>query len=319
MREHTVKGGGGLKLHVLELGNPHGQAVLLLHGFSQCRLSWTRQFESDLIEDFRLVAMDYRGHGLSEKPVGAYGDSALWAEDVNAVITTLGLEHPVLVGHAYGGIVISDYLRFYGDEHLKGIVLNAVNTKVGTEAARSFVSEEFRALVPGLFSNNVDESMRALTELMRLCHGETSAVDLYFFLGYNTIVPPYVREGLLSRKLDNDDVLGALRAPTLVIHGTCDPIVFPTLALHHASVIPDARLSLYEGVGHAPHWENAERFNRELREFALHPALDSHTATRAPRVRTGGGLMHAAHAFPGKLPGQPPGQVDAVATRFPAP
>jgi pimeloyl-ACP methyl ester carboxylesterase len=268
LEEHTIKGGGGLRLHVMEVGNPAGQPLLLLHGFSQCRLSWTRQFESDLADDFRLVAMDYRGHGLSEKPIDAYGDSMIWAEDVHAVITGLALERPVLVGHAYGGVVIGDYLRFYGDEQLKGIVLDGANTKVGTEAARKFVSEEFRALVPGLFSNSIDESMRALTELMRLCHGETEPAELYFFLGYNTIVPPYVREGLLSRKLDNDDVLGTLRAPALVIHGTSDPIVFPTLAERHAQLIPNARLSLYESVGHAPHWENAERFNRELREFA---------------------------------------------------
>ncbi|MGH8906344.1 MAG: alpha/beta fold hydrolase [Egibacteraceae bacterium] len=278
MPEHTIKGGGGLRLHALEAGNPDGQALLLLHGFSQCRLSWTRQFESDLADDFRLVAMDYRGHGLSEKPVDAYGDSRMWAEDVDAVMETLGLDRPVLVGHAYGGVVIGDYLRFYGDERIRGIVLDAANTKVGTKAARIFVSDEFRALVPGLFSNSVDESMRALAELMRLCHPETGLTDLYFFLGYNTIVPPYVREGLLSRILDNDDVLEKLRTPALVIHGTSDRIVFPELAERHARVIPNARLSLYEKVGHAPHWESAERFNRELREFVLSLTTDDQTA-----------------------------------------
>ncbi len=256
--------------------------MLFLHGFSQCRLSWGRQYESDLADDFRLVAMDYRGHGLSEKPIGVYGDSAMWAEDVHAVITELQLERPVLVGHAYGGVVIGDYLRYHGDEHLSGIVLDGANSKVGTEAARTFVSEEFRALIPGLFSNRVDESMRSLAELMRLCHGETSPDDLYFFLGFNTIVPPYVREGLMSRKLDNDDVLAALRVPALVIHGQSDPIVFPTLAKYHAGLIPNARLFLYDSVGHAPHWENAKRFNRDLRQFVSRLGEDRRTAASAP-------------------------------------
>lgn len=267
MREHTVTGGGGLRLHVQDAGNPGGQALLFLHGFSQCRLSWMRQYESDLADDFRLVAMDYRGHGLSDKPIGAYGDSALWAEDVNAVITDLELERPVLVGHAYGGVVIGDYLRFHGDGHLGGIVLEGANSKIGTKEARTFVSEEFRALVPGLFSTTVDESMHTLAELMRLCHEGASQEDLSFFLGFNTIVPPHVREGLMSRELDNDDVLGALRVPVLVAHGSSDRIVFPDLARHHARLIPNARLSLYDSVGHAPHWENAPRFNRELRQF----------------------------------------------------
>ena len=68
MQTSTVTGGGGLKLHVQETGNPNGKAILFIHGFSQCRLAWNKQLHSDLAPDFRLVAMDIRGHGLSDKP-----------------------------------------------------------------------------------------------------------------------------------------------------------------------------------------------------------------------------------------------------------
>ena len=80
MKAHTVTGGGGIKLHVEETGNPNGRPMLFIHGFSQCRLAWTKQLTSDLADDFRLVALDIRGHGLSEKPRDAYGDSQLWAK-----------------------------------------------------------------------------------------------------------------------------------------------------------------------------------------------------------------------------------------------
>jgi pimeloyl-ACP methyl ester carboxylesterase len=53
---------------------------------------------SDLTQDHRLVAMDMRGHGLSDKPLQGYDDSKLWADDVNAVIETLSLDDPVLCG-----------------------------------------------------------------------------------------------------------------------------------------------------------------------------------------------------------------------------
>jgi non-heme chloroperoxidase len=92
MKNHSVIGGGGLKLHVQETGNPDGKPILFIHGFSQCRLAWNKQMHSDLATDFRLIAMDIRGHGLSEKPRDAYGDSRMWADDVHAVMAALRLD-----------------------------------------------------------------------------------------------------------------------------------------------------------------------------------------------------------------------------------
>ena len=68
MNVHTIAGGGGLNLHVREWGNPAGLTILLVHGWSQSHLCWQRQLESTLAEDFRLVALDNRGHGMSDSP-----------------------------------------------------------------------------------------------------------------------------------------------------------------------------------------------------------------------------------------------------------
>ena len=67
MKHHTIIGGGGTRLHVVETGNPRGQAVLFIHGTSQCWLNWERQLNSDLARDYRLIAMDLRGHGASDE------------------------------------------------------------------------------------------------------------------------------------------------------------------------------------------------------------------------------------------------------------
>ena len=63
-------------------------------------------------------------------------------------------------------------------------------------------------------------------------------------------------------------MLSRLRVPALITHGEEDRFVRTEAARHHAGAIPDARLSLYPRVGHAPQWEDAARFNRELRAFA---------------------------------------------------
>jgi non-heme chloroperoxidase len=269
MNAHKVTGGGGLQLYVDETGNPNGRPILFIHGFSQCRLAWSKQLDSDLAQDFRLVAMDIRGHGLSEKPRDAYNDSKLWADDVQAVIQTLGLDHPVLSGWSYGGVIICDYLRFYGEDRIGGINLVGAVTKLGTDAALAVIGPDLLAHVEGLFSTDVEESVRTLQTFLRLCvYEEPSPRDLYFFLGYNMIVPPYVRQGLFSRALENDDLLPKIRKPVLITHGEKDALVLLTAAQQHAAAIRQARTSFYPNVGHAPFWEDAPRFNRELRAFA---------------------------------------------------
>ncbi len=269
MKAQKVIGGGGIELHVEETGNRKGRPILFIHGFSQCRLAWAAQMNSDLAKDCRLVAMDLRGHGLSAMPRDAYGDSKLWADDVHAVIQRLRLDRPILSGWSYGGLVICDYVRVYGEDGIGGINLVGAITKVGTEAALAVISKEFLALAPGFFSNTVEESVKSLGAFMGLCAPRTPAPrDFYLALGYNTVVPPYVRQGLFSRQLTNDDLLPTLRKPVLITHGLKDAIVSPEAARQHAKAIPHATLSLYPGVGHTPFSENAPRFNRELRALA---------------------------------------------------
>src|SRR5215510_64376 len=116
MNAHTVIGDGGTKLHVQEAGKRTGKPILFIHGFSRCSLCWSKQLTSDLSDSFRLLAMDLRGHGLSDKPRDAYGDSAIWANDLHAVIEQLQLTKPLLVGWSYGGPIISDYVARYGED-----------------------------------------------------------------------------------------------------------------------------------------------------------------------------------------------------------
>jgi pimeloyl-ACP methyl ester carboxylesterase len=269
MKSYTVTGGGGVKLHVEEAGNPYGPPILFIHGFSQCGLCWNKQFDSFLAEGHRLVRMDLRGHGLSDKPKDAYGDSKLWAEDVAAVIEALDLDRPILSGWSYGGVVICDYLRFNGTDRIGGVHLVAAVSKLG-EAVVPHLGEEFVSLIPGFFSTDAEESAAALGRFMRIAvAAEPTREDHYFALGYNTIVPPHVREALFSRSLDNDDLLTTLSAPVLLSYGANDEIVLLSMGEHHKVVMPNATYSVHQGIGHAPFHEDADRFNRDLAAFAL--------------------------------------------------
>jgi pimeloyl-ACP methyl ester carboxylesterase len=269
MKSHKITGGGDVQLHLVETGNPKGRPIIFIHGFSQCSLAWSRQFNSDLAETYRLIAMDMRGHGLSDKPREGYTDSKLWADDVNAVIHALNLDHPILCGWSYGPLVILDYIRHYGDDAIGGINLVGAVTKLGTEQAMSVLTPEFLALVPGFFAADGEESVRSLKSLILMFFAqEPPAQDLYLMLGYNVSVPPYVRQALFSRSFDNDDLLPKIRTPVLITHAADDAIVRTAAVDQHKAGIPQAQIEMMRNVGHACFWDDAATFNRRLRAFA---------------------------------------------------
>lgn len=265
-----ISGGGGLNLAIYEAGNPAGPSIVFIHGFTGSHLAWEPQFSGPLADDFRLVAFELRGHGASDKPLEAenYTDSALWAEDLAAVIRAKELDRPVLVGWSYGGYVMSDYVRTFGQEAIGGLVFVGAVTKAGTEEAQSFLGDELLEVFGGVLSPDVRTSIGSTRAFLRLLTAQPLDDDAFeVLLAGAMMVPPEVRLALFGRELDNDDVLASIRVPTLVVHGTDDRIVRLSSAEHIAAAVPDAILHAYEGIGHAPHLEDPQRFNRDLAEF----------------------------------------------------
>lgn len=276
MTTHQIAGGGGTRLHVVETGNPKGRPVLFIHGFSLCWRAWSRQLDSDLANDHRLVAMDMRGHGLSDKPRDAYGDSKLWADDVNGVMQTLELDQPILCGWSYGPLVILDYIRHYGDGGVGGLHFVGGISKLGSNEALAVLTPEFLGLVPGLLSDNADESTRALEKLVRLCFVQPpSQADLAAMVADAVAVPAHVRQSLFARSLNNDDLLPMIRKPVLITHGADEAIVKGSVVDQHVARIPHADIHVMPKTGHAPFWEDAAGFNQRLRTFAANLRRDS--------------------------------------------
>ena len=270
MESHTITGSEETALHVDVAGPTDAPPVVLVHGYSQSRLCWRRQFASDHLGDVRLIAPDLRGHGDSAKPVGSdrYQDPTLWAADIGAVVDAFADEPPILVGWSYGGLVLSDYLAVAGTDDVAGLNLVGAISEKGTDAAAGLAGEEWAALRDDLETRDAEWSVAALGAFVDLCVAGTLAPrDRYFMLGYNAACPPRVREALQARTAAHEETLRGLDVPVLLTHGTADRVVLPETAERHADLLPDANTSFYQGVGHSPFWEAPERFDRELREF----------------------------------------------------
>ena len=100
----------GLRLHYRDWGGS-GQPLVLLHGLaSTCRI-WDL-VAPILAEDFSVVALDQRGHGLSDKPDQGY-DFASVSRDLREFVREMGMERPLVVGHSWGGSVALEFAVRY--------------------------------------------------------------------------------------------------------------------------------------------------------------------------------------------------------------
>lgn len=263
-----VRSADGLMLAVVEWGNPDGPEIVLIHGAGQSHLCFAKQRDSDLARDFRLVAFDLRGHGGSDKPSdpSSYQDGRVWADDVAAVLDAKRLKRPVLVGWSLGARVMRQYVMHHGDARLSGIVMAAARPieDPNTAGSRPYF------LAPDK-TQDLGARIDATIDFLRACYErQPDAREFEIALGYNMLVPHEIRKMIMEWRLEPADairVLGAIKVPTLVIHGEADHVILPAAARLTVDAIPGATLSMFPGCGHSPFSEDSARFNAEVATF----------------------------------------------------
>ena len=251
-------------------GDPDARALVLLHGWAQSSKCWGPGVLDELAARYRVIAVDLRGHGYSGAPDTGYADSAVWAGDVDAVLTAEGVASgAVLLGWSYGGLVICDYLASHGTSAVDGVVFVGAITSIGRGEAGGKVGAAMRAAIPGAMSEEPREAIRALGAFGNALTGppEGKGAQSQALFGASLTTPPRVRAALFNRSASHDDLLRSLDVPVLVLHGTEDSVVDVSAGRHAAELIPQARASFWEGCDHGPFVEDPERFVKEVGEF----------------------------------------------------
>lgn len=130
----------GVRLHYLEAGT--GKPLVLIHGWSQCAEEFKHQI-AGLSDRYRVIAIDQRGHGDSEKPGFGYKIQRL-SKDLHDLLVALDLRDVTVLGHSMGCSVIWCYWDLFGADRLAKIILvdeppfltsNPAWTPAETEAA----------------------------------------------------------------------------------------------------------------------------------------------------------------------------------------
>jgi len=240
-----------------------GFPLLLIHGFTGNLRNWALQVPA-LTRDFRMMSIDQRGHGHSEKPTrGEDYSLELMAEDAYGLLQHLGIDGCYLIGHSMGGMV-AQQLALTHPEPVRALVLvdtaaeitSAMHTQDGARLVEIARDQGMEAVFEEQLRINpmADQIPPQLVGLWRQQFLLTSR-EAYIYCARAVAR----REPLL-------DKLHAIEVPTLIICGENDaPMLEASRQMHER--IPGSELVIIPGAGHTPQIEKAPEFNRVLTEF----------------------------------------------------
>lgn len=220
----------GHQAHYLKAGN--GPPVVLIHGGASDSRDWIHTM-LNLSHRYCLYAPDLIGFGHNERRAEGYYLSD-FSDFLLEFIDTLQLEKPVLAGHSFGARVCLDVACFHRNRVNKLVLIDA--SGLGKISA---------------LGNVLFTTFWALRVLFRRRQ-------------------PFPR--FLAKEGEDYSWVGAealqnLEVPTLLVWKRLDPYLPLAIARQAEELIPEAKLVVLPGFGHAPHGQNKEAFNRILLDF----------------------------------------------------
>lgn len=267
---------GGITLRYQEAGE--GKPLVMLPGWSQSAAEFKYQIGA-LAGSRRVIALDQRGHGESDKPAGGYRIARL-AADLREVLIALDLHDVDLLGHSMGCSVSWSYLDLFGPERLARLIL--VDQAAVATGNPSWPESERQAL-DCLFADPMvlaaqHQSVLAAMEaeavadlLSGMFTDGISRHDLLWIAEENLKMPRDHAADLVYHHcmIDWRDLIPTIRLPTLVIGG--DASVFSAHTQHWlAEQILGAECIIFgadEGGSHFMFYENPEKFNALVEAF----------------------------------------------------
>lgn len=262
MEERVQAKINGISIAYTDQGN--GFPIVFLHAFPLSRMMWAPQ-EAALVQDFRIVTLDLRGHGESDAPLWHYSLEQA-ADDVRGLLDHLAIHRAVFVGLSMGGYILFAFYRKYA-ECVKGLVLADTRAQADTaegkqarfEMAQIAYKQDARTIadimIPKLLSPATTQARPELVQRVRtMIEGnEISGIvgDLM----------------AMAARPDSLPLLDQISCPTQVIVGELDLPTPPSDAKLMADRIPDARLTIIPGAAHLANLEQPELFNETVRSF----------------------------------------------------
>jgi pimeloyl-ACP methyl ester carboxylesterase len=246
-----------------------GRPLVLLHGLMANRSFFEAQ--RALAADFRILSIDLRGHGAS-RSAGRRPTVRRMAEDVEELLAALDIEDAVGIGWSLGASVLWHVLTGAASSRFDGAVVIDMTPRVlNAEGWSLGLSQEHcTARSESIRTDFTGFAQAAGAAIFTQPEGE-DRTSLRAWAGAEFARNDPAEIGAVWASLVEEDfrpLLPLIRQPTLVIHGANSHLYGADTADHLVAALPDARAIVFERSGHSPHIEQAELFNRTIRDFA---------------------------------------------------
>ena len=258
-----------IRLSYKEAGQ--GRPLVLIPGWTTSSSWWQKQVPV-LSKHYRIITVDPRGNGHSEKTLKGQRLSR-HAHDIHDLLEHLNLMNVTLVGWSVGASVLFSYLDLFGASRLRNVVFVDMTPRIISneewkygQAGGSFTLNDLSPLLMGLAA---DQSNFTLGFLHACFYQQPSQQELNWMLADMLQTPTRAAIALLTEHSIQDwrDVLPAIQLPVLVIAGKHSPFPYQSGA-YIAEHVGNGQFLLFEESGHCPFYEQSEKFNDALITFA---------------------------------------------------
>ncbi len=258
----------GVKVYVEDVNPSGAHTLLLLHGWPLDHNAFEYQFDQLPKLGIRCIGMDTRGFGQSDRPWHGYDYNRL-ADDVRAVIDTLGLRNITLAGHSMGGAIAIRYIGrhdAYGVTKLALFGAAAPSFTFRTDFPHGMKQDDVTELIAQTRSNRPD-LLRKFNDMFFHQYISTPLSEWFFYMGLKAAgwATAACLVTLRDSTLFGD--LAKIRVPTLILHGVHDRVCPFAIgeAQHH--FIGSSVMVPYEQSGHGLFYEQRDKFNSDLSRF----------------------------------------------------
>jgi non-heme chloroperoxidase len=253
----------GVSVYAQDVGN--GSPVVLLAGFGLSHEVWDGEVRELADAGHRVVCVDLRGTGRSDKPVGDYSVARL-AADVKAVLDTLDLREVTLVGWSFGGQVALA-LSATSPERISRLVLVCSNGVRASRGKNYPFGAPADALLGALVRGEREDRIAARHKTIASgFHAEPDPRVLEFLLRVQLQMPSWAAVACYESYLTTDlsAVLGSVAVPVVQILGAEDVVTPPAGAQWLGERLADWRPIKLQRCGHYPMFEAAAEFRSAL-------------------------------------------------------
>ena len=249
----------GIQVHYVAQGDPAGEPLIFLHGYSDSWYSFSRVFPL-LPSTYCAYAFDQRGHGNSDRPTDCYTMSD-FANDVAAFMDAVDIAEATIVGHSMGSFIAQGVALTYPHRVKQLILIGSATTAMneGIAELHDFVTT-LDDPIPSEFVEDFQKST---------IYHEVPEEFFATVVSESLKLPAQVWKDALSGLIQSNytDQLHQITMPTIIFWGTEDTI-FPHEEQNQLTAhIQQATLKIYTDTGHALHWERPEQFVQDLQQF----------------------------------------------------